>query len=57
MIGPVNDVQLYRHLTGMGISDYLVRPVESEHLVEALANAREVARAELGVTGVAGEEG
>jgi|GEM_PF-299955 len=39
VIGPVNDVLLYRHLTGMGISDYLVRPVDSEHLVEAIANA------------------
>lgn len=39
VIGPVNDVQLYRHLTGMGISDYLVRPVNAEHLVEAIATS------------------
>lgn len=39
VIGPVNDVQLYRHLTGMGISDYLVKPVAGEHLVEAIAQS------------------
>lgn len=39
VIGPVNDVQLYRHLTGMGISDYLVKPVGGEQLVEAIANS------------------
>lgn len=30
VIGPVNDVNLYRKLIGMGISDYLVRPVKAE---------------------------
>jgi pilus assembly protein CpaE len=39
VIGPVNDVQLYRHLTGMGISDYLVKPIEIEQLVEAIATS------------------
>ena len=37
VIGPVNDVQLYRHLTGMGISDYLVKPIAAEQLVDAIA--------------------
>ncbi|HEY8190591.1 MAG TPA: AAA family ATPase [Micavibrio sp.] len=32
VIGPVNDVNLYRRLIGMGISDYLVRPVKVEAL-------------------------
>ncbi len=29
VIGPVNDVNLYRKLVGMGVSDYLVRPVKA----------------------------
>lgn len=32
VIGPVNDVNLYRKLINMGISDYLVRPVTGEQL-------------------------
>jgi pilus assembly protein CpaE len=32
VIGPVNDVNLYRKLIGMGISDYLVRPVKVDTL-------------------------
>ncbi len=32
VIGPVNDVNLYRRLIGMGISDYLVRPVRQDTL-------------------------
>jgi pilus assembly protein CpaE len=32
VIGPVNDVNLYRKLIAMGISDYLVRPVKAETL-------------------------
>ena len=39
VVGPVNDVQLYRHLTNIGISDYLVYPLEKEDLVEAVANS------------------
>ena len=39
IIGPVNDVQLYRHLTAIGISDYLVAPLESENFVEAIASS------------------
>jgi len=37
IIGPVNDVNLYRDLIDMGISDYLVRPVETERLAEVVA--------------------
>jgi pilus assembly protein CpaE len=37
IIGPVNDVQLYRHLTSMGISDYLVKPIGEDQLVDAVA--------------------
>ncbi len=32
VIGPVNDVNLYRKLVGMGVSDYLVRPVDTKTL-------------------------
>ena len=32
VIGPVNDVSLYRRLIGMGISEYLVRPIKAETL-------------------------
>lgn len=32
VIGPVNDVNLYRKLIAMGISDYLVRPIKTETL-------------------------
>ena len=39
VLGPVNDVQLYRHLTSMGISDYLVKPIETEQLVGAIASS------------------
>lgn len=39
VIGPVNDVQLYRHLTGMGISDYLVAPIETENVIGAIAQS------------------
>ena len=39
VIGPVNDVQLYRHLTNLGISDYLVSPMDKEDLVQAMAGA------------------
>ncbi|PZQ46940.1 MAG: type II secretion protein ATPase [Micavibrio aeruginosavorus] len=37
VIGPVNDVNLYRSLTAMGVSDYLVRPVPQETLSEVIA--------------------
>lgn len=32
IIGPVNDVNLYRRLVGMGVSDYLVKPIQTEAL-------------------------
>ncbi len=37
VIGPVNDVNLYRHLTAMGVSDYLVKPVPLQTLSEVIA--------------------
>ena len=37
VIGPVNDVNLYRSLTAMGVSDYLVRPVPLDTLSELIA--------------------
>ena len=39
VIGPENDVQLYRHLLSIGVSDYLVAPLQSEGLVEAIASS------------------
>lgn len=39
VIGPVNDVNLYRSLTAMGVSDYLVRPVPQETLSEVIASS------------------
>ncbi|MCB1538533.1 MAG: AAA family ATPase [Rhodospirillales bacterium] len=37
VIGPVNDVQLYRQLTALGISDYLVHPVSLFDMAEAIS--------------------
>ncbi len=37
VIGPVNDVNLYRKLVGMGVSDYLVKPVKTDMLGENIA--------------------
>ncbi len=37
VIGPVNDVNLYRKLIGMGVSDYLVRPVQQEEMANDIA--------------------
>ncbi len=37
VIGPVNDVNLYRSLTAMGVSDYLVFPVPQDILSEVIA--------------------
>jgi pilus assembly protein CpaE len=41
-IGAVNDVTLYRQLVGLGIADYLVKPVSSEVLSDALMAAARV---------------
>lgn len=37
VIGPVNDVQLYRTLTSIGVSDYLVHPVSLYDMAEAIS--------------------
>ncbi|MCB9990823.1 MAG: type II secretion protein ATPase [Rhodospirillales bacterium] len=37
IIGPVNDVNLYRRLVSMGVSDYLVKPVPAPVLAEDIA--------------------
>ncbi len=39
IIGPVNDVYLYRKLIDMGVSDYLVRPVTPEIITDVIAKA------------------
>ncbi len=39
LIGPENDVNLYRRLTRMGVLDYLVTPVATERLMEVVATA------------------
>jgi pilus assembly protein CpaE len=37
VVGPVNDVYLYRRMIDMGISDYLVKPIKTEILSEVIA--------------------
>lgn len=37
VIGPVNDVYLYRTLIGMGVSDYLVPPIEEDAFADMIA--------------------
>lgn len=37
VVGPDNDVNLYRRLIDMGISDYLVRPLETAEIAEVIA--------------------
>lgn len=37
IIGPVNDVNLYRRLVAMGVSDYLVKPVKAAPLSDDIA--------------------
>lgn len=39
VIGPVNDVYLYRRLVDMGVSDYLVKPMTGEILGNVIARA------------------
>lgn len=39
IIGPTNDVHLYRSLVGMGVRDYLVRPVAEDDMVGIIARA------------------
>ncbi len=39
IIGPVNDVYLYRQLIEMGVSDYLVRPIKPKIFGEVIAKA------------------
>ena len=39
IVGPMNDVHLYRSLVGMGVRDYLVRPVAPDDLVKVIAKA------------------
>lgn len=38
VIGPVNDVNLYRKLTSMGVSDYLVHPISKEDIADVIAS-------------------
>src|SRR5262245_54657778 len=37
VIGPVNDVYLYRRLIEMGVSDYLVKPIKKAVLADVIA--------------------
>lgn len=39
VIGPKNDVYLYRQMIEMGVSDYLVKPVATDILAEVIAKA------------------
>jgi len=38
IVGPVNDVNLYRALTTMGVSDYVVKPVPYDALADIVAS-------------------
>lgn len=38
--GQVNDVRLYRDLVASGIQDYMLKPLHTDHLRDALANAQ-----------------
>lgn len=38
VVGPVNDVQLYRNLMAMGVSDYLLQDIELEDFVTAISS-------------------
>ncbi|HOO81444.1 MAG TPA: AAA family ATPase [Alphaproteobacteria bacterium] len=39
IVGPDNDVNLYRRLIDMGVSDYLVRPISSADLAKVVSKA------------------
>jgi pilus assembly protein CpaE len=39
VIGSINDVQVYRRLVSQGISEYLVGPVSTQEIVEAVVDA------------------
>ena len=39
VVGPVNDVNLYRTLMTMGVSDYLVHPIGKDDLSDVVAKA------------------
>jgi len=38
VVGPDNDVNLYRQLVGMGVSDYLVKPLVKDEFANDMAN-------------------
>ncbi|HEX7853482.1 MAG TPA: pilus assembly protein CpaE [Sphingobium sp.] len=40
--GQVNDVRLYRDLTASGIQDYLLKPLDPDHLRDSVASAQAV---------------
>ncbi len=44
VIGDVNDVAVYRSLTGMGVRDYLVKPISEPAFAEALERLRTAER-------------
>lgn len=37
VVGPFNDVALYRYLINMGVTDYLVRPITTEMIADVIA--------------------
>lgn len=37
VVGPVNDVAMYRYLINMGVSDYLVRPLQTPTIADVIA--------------------
>ena len=53
VIGETNDIGLYRNLMRMGVSDYLVKPLDSVALHEALRRAEQTLSPEPAPAGVA----
>lgn len=37
VVGPTNDIALYRYLINLGVSDYLVRPIRPETIADVMA--------------------
>lgn len=48
VVGPVNDVAMYRYLINMGVGDYLVRPLQSSVIADVIAR---LILAQLGASG------
>ncbi|HEY1095698.1 MAG TPA: hypothetical protein VGF14_00495 [Alphaproteobacteria bacterium] len=59
VIGPENDISLYRQLRSVGITDYLVRPVPLNDLIDAINHilTERLGRGESTLTAIIGSKG